>query len=99
MSILFLPEKGLQMLTTCSNTSLTSMFPGIDPDPYPGLHLKQHGQQVKGDDSTPLLCSGETSPRVQHPALGPSAQEGQGSIKVGPEKGHKDDQKAETPLL
>jgi len=41
----------------------------------PGLHHKQRGQQVKGGHSTTLLCSGETSPGVLHPALEPSAQE------------------------
>lgn len=29
---------------------------------YPGLHEKQHGQQVEGGDSAPLLCPDETSP-------------------------------------
>jgi len=27
---------------------------------YPGFHQKKHSQQVKGGDSAPLLCSGET---------------------------------------
>jgi len=29
--------------------------------PHPGLHQEKCGQQVKGGDSAPLLCSGETS--------------------------------------
>jgi len=62
--------------------------------PYPGLHQKQCGQQVKGGDSAALLCSKETPPRVLHPALEPSAQEGHGPVGVGLEEGHKNDQGA-----
>jgi len=39
--------------------------------PCPGLHQEKRGQQVKGDDSAPLLCSGETSPGVLCPPLEP----------------------------
>ena len=38
---------------------------------YPGLHKKQHGQQVEGGDSPPLLHSRETPPGALCPALGP----------------------------
>ena len=52
--------------------------------PYPGLHQEEHGQQVEGGDSAPLLHSVETPPRVLHPALEPSAQEG--PVGAGPEE-------------
>jgi len=57
--------------------------------PYPGLHHKQRGQQVEGGDSAPLLCSGESSPRVLRPALESSAQDRQGAVGVGPEEATK----------
>jgi len=65
---------------------------------YPGLHQEKRGQQVERGDSAPLLRSGETSPGVLHPALEPSAQERHGAVGVGPEEGHKGDQRAGAPL-
>jgi len=38
---------------------------------YPGLNQEKHGQQVKGGDSAPLLCAGETPGGVLRPALEP----------------------------
>ena len=66
---------------------------------YPGLHQEKGVQQAKGGDSAPLLHSGETSPGVLRPALEPSVQERRGPVGVGPEEGHKNDQRAGTPLL
>lgn len=43
---------------------------------HPGLHQKQSGQQVTRNASSPLLCSGKTSPGVLHAALGSPTQEG-----------------------
>ena len=57
-----------------------------ESQPYPVLHQKQHGQQVKGGDSAPLLRSGDRPPRVLCPTLQPSAQEGHGPVGVGPEE-------------
>ena len=67
--------------------------------PYPGLHHKQRGQQVERGDSAPLLRSGESPPGVLRPALEPSAQEQQGAVGVGAEKGHKNEPRAGAPLL
>ena len=59
-----------------------------------------HGQQVEGGDSAPLLCSGETPPGVLRPALDvPSAQERHGTVGAGTEEGHKNDLRAGAPLL
>ena len=64
-----------------------------------GLHPQQHGQQVDGGDSAPLLCSGETPLGVLCPALEPSAQERHGPVGGGPEECHKNDRRDGTPLL
>jgi len=62
-------------------------------------HQKKHGQQVKGSDSPPLLCSRGTPSGVLHPALEPSAQERHRPVGAGPEKGHKNDQRDGITLL
>jgi len=58
------------------------------------LHQDKCRQQVEGGDSAPLLCSCETPPGAL-----PPAQEGHGAVRVGPEAGHDDDQRAGTPPL
>ena len=60
-----------------------------ESQPHPGLHQKNHGQQVEGGDSAPLLRSGETPPAVLRPALGSSAQDRGGPVRVGPEEATK----------
>ncbi|KAK4820564.1 hypothetical protein QYF61_001627 [Mycteria americana] len=45
------------------------------------------------------LCSAEASPRLLHPALEPSAQEGHGAVGAGPEEGHENDLRAGAPIL
>jgi len=66
---------------------------------HPGLHQEKCGHQVVGGDSATLLLSDETPPGLLHPAMEPSAQQRHGPFGAGPEKGHKDDQRARTPLL
>ena len=65
----------------------------------PRLNQKKHGQQVEGGHSAPLLCSGETSLGVLHPALEPSSQRRNRLVGVGPEEAHKNDQGGGIPLL
>jgi len=60
--------------------------------PYPGLHQKQHGQQVR--EGILPLCSGESPLGVLHAALKPSAWERHGAARAGPEEGHKNDPRA-----
>jgi len=66
---------------------------------YPGLHIKQCGQQVTGGYCPHLLQSGETPPRVLHPTLRSPAQERHGPVRTSPEEGLKNDKRAGTPLF
>jgi len=53
-----------------------------------GLHQKRVGSG-EGGCCLPLLCPGKDPSGVLHPSLGPSAQEGCGSVGEGPEKAMK----------
>ena len=56
---------------------------------YPGMHPKKCDQHVKGSDSAPLLCGGESSPGILHPDVESSVQERHGHVGACPEEGHK----------
>lgn len=70
-----------------------------ETQPSPGMHHKTSGQQVEEGGSPPVPGSGETPPGVLHLVLGSSAQERYGPVRGHPEEGHKDNLKAEIPLL
>jgi len=55
-----------------------------ESQPYPGLHHKKHGQQVKGGDLAPLLCPGKTTVRVLCLVLGFPVQKTQGRPRRSP---------------
>lgn len=64
-----------------------------------GCIQRSVGQQLKGGDSAPLLCSGETPLGVLRPVLESSVQERYGPVGQGPEEGHENYQRDGTPLL
>ena len=55
---------------------------------YPGLCLKQHGQQTwRG--SAPLPCAGETLPGALRPDVESTVKKRYGPVRVHPDEGHK----------
>ena len=58
----------------------------------------KHGQQGKGGDSAPLLCT-EVSPAVLYPDAESSVHERHETAAAHPEDGHRNDSRNETPLL
>lgn len=70
---------------TGGRNELSMCFCNPKSQSNPGLQRRKHGQQIKGGDSGPLLCSVETQPGVLHPAVGSPAQEGQGPLGKSPE--------------
>lgn len=67
---------------------------------YLGLHQKKQEQQVKGGDSSPLICSVFMRLHLQYClVLGPPTSEGHRSAGVNPEQGNIDYQRAREPLL
>ena len=74
--------------------------PSPENQPYPGLHQKKRGQQVKEGDPAPLLCTEEASPGVLHPDVESSVQKRHGPVGAHPEDGHKKSElRDRTPLL
>ena len=66
----------------------------------PGLHSKKRGLQVEGGDPAPLLCAGETLPRVMYPDVEFSVQETHGPVGMHPDvEGHNKEPGDGTPLL
>ena len=56
---------------------------------YPGMHLKENGQQLKGDDPPPELCPDEATSRILCPVLGSPVQKRQESPRKSPAEGDK----------
>jgi len=66
---------------------------------YLWLHQKEHGQQGKGGDPAPVLCTGETSLGVSCQEMESSVQERHGIVGMHLENKYKNDPRAGTPPL
>lgn len=85
-----LVDEGLNTTLSCAQAVQTPPVSWLDP--------QQCGQQVKGGDSAPWLCSGEAPPALLHPPLGPPLKEDMDLLEQV-QRGHKDAQRAGAPLL
>lgn len=63
-----------------------------------GLYKKKCGQQVKGSNFPPLLCSYESPPGVLHSALRSPEQDRHGPQRGDPEMSNESDQRPGTLL-
>lgn len=70
-----------------------------ESQPYSGLHQEKNGQQGKGGDCVPLLCTDEISPGVVCPDVESSEQETHRPVGVCSEEDHRSDPRDGTSVL
>ena len=62
-----------------------------ESQPYSGLHQEKHGQQGKGGEPVPLVCTDEISPGVLCPDVESSVQETHRPVGPYPQENYKND--------